>query len=40
MIITGVMERYLILGAGALLGSAFTITIQYIITAYYERRKK
>ena len=34
------MERYLILGAGALLGSAFTMTIQYIIAAFYERRNR
>lgn len=34
------MERYLILGVGALLGSAFTMTVQYIIAAIYERRSR
>lgn len=34
------IERYLILCAGALLGSAFTMTVQYIIAAIYGRRSR
>lgn len=33
-------ERYLIFIFGAIVGSALTSTIQYIIMALYERKKR
>lgn len=33
-------ERYLIFIFGAVVGSSVTMTVQYIIMAIYERKKK